>query len=128
MVKTFSENSNGKVLTPASNELFQRGDSGFLSDKNEDIFHNCVGKGTFISKRSRPDIVQTLLVFPGRVGNPNKDDWIKLRRLREYLQVTLEEQLVFFTNTGVNISKWHIDVSFVINDDARSCTGKILTT
>ena len=64
MIKGWPEDIVEKdvAITPASNNLFEVGDSGLLSDNKREIFHKTVAKGIFVAGRSRPDITPTILV------------------------------------------------------------------
>ena len=127
LIKKIPENMEGKVLTPASNDLFQRGDGKLLSNQPKELFCTCVAKGISILKDSRPDTVLLFGVLYGRVRNPEKNEWRKLKSLVDYLQATLEKHIVLRIDNGKNLAKWHIDASFVVHDDFRSHTCGILT-
>ena len=81
-------------ITPASNSLFEVGDSGLLSDSKREMFHKTVAKGIFVAGRSRPDITPTISVLSGRVRCPNQNDWGKCRRLIQYLNGTRNLHLI----------------------------------
>lgn len=106
-----------KVLTPASLNLFEKGQGKLLSDVKES-FHSVVAKALFICHRSRPDIMPTVSILSRRVRDSNTDDWEKGRRLVRYLNCTREIHLVLRYD-GLNICKWHVDASFAVHPDFR---------
>ena len=71
-----------------------------------------MAKGSFIAKRSRPDILLTIEILSGRVHYPMKDDWRKLWRLVDYLKSTIQEHLILRIEKGVTVVKWLVETSF----------------
>ena len=66
-------------------------------------------------------------VLSGRVWDPTKDDWKKLKRLCDYLEGSFKLHLVLkIDEDGVPILKWYVDASFAVHEDFRSHTGGIL--
>ena len=115
-----------KVLTPASNSLYELGGGGLLSDEKAKIFHRVVAKGLFVSCRSRPDITPTISVLSGRVRTPNKNDWEKGRRLIRYLKNTRDLHLILQYD-GLAICRWYVDAAFAVHPDMKSHTGITFT-
>ena len=117
----------GNSPSPAAADLFRRGPGGLLCEKQKEIFHTCTAKGIFIAKRSRPDIALAISVLSGRVRDPTKDDWKKLKRLCDYLEGSFKLHLVLKIDAdGVPILKWYVDASFAVHEDFRSHTGGVL--
>ena len=58
---------NDIALTPASNDLYKRGEGGLLSKERKETFHTIVAKCLFVVKQSRPDILPTASLLSGRV-------------------------------------------------------------
>ena len=58
---------NDSVLTPASFDIFAKGGGRLLSYERREIFHSVLAKALFICRRSRPDIMPTVSILPGRV-------------------------------------------------------------
>ena len=87
IIETLSEKfkEDNYVLTPASIDLFEIGGGELLSSHDQELFHNVVAKGIFVSSRSRPDITPTISILSGRVRSPNRSDWEKCRRFVRYL-------------------------------------------
>ena len=114
IIKTFPEEiKNGDVaLTPASNDVFQVGESKLLNKEKRKMFHAIVAKYIFVAKRSRPDILPTISILSGRVRELNRQDWEKLKRLIKYLNETKGLHLVLHVRS-MGVLKWHVDASFV---------------
>ena len=110
------------VLTPASKNLFERGEGGLLNNDDRELMHRVVAKALFVSCRSRPDITPTVSVLTGRVREPIKADWLKTERLVRYLHSTQDLHLVLRYN-GLSITKWHVDAAFAVHPDYRSHSG-----
>ena len=84
-------------------------------------------KGIFIAKRARPDIALAISVLSGRVRNPTKDNWKKLKRLCDYLEGTIKLHLVLKIDAdGIPILKWYVDASFCVHEDFCLHTGGVL--
>ena len=82
-----------KELTPCASNHYDKGKGG-LSEKEKEMFHSIVAQALFVSNRSRPDILPTVVVLSSRVRNPNEDDWKKLGKLVRYLNNTMDLHLV----------------------------------
>jgi hypothetical protein len=78
MLEDFPENLDGKnkCQMPTSIKL--------QKDKMK-IFHTFVGKGIFLCKQARQDMLPGIVYFATRVQKPNKSNWKKLVRLMNYL-------------------------------------------
>ena len=116
----------GNSPTPGGTDLFRKGPGGLLNGNDKELFHTCVAKALFISKRSRPDIALVVAVLSGRVREPNGDDMRKLRRLVDYIKGTKHLHLVLNAEGGLSIFKWYVDASFTSHPDFRSHTGGLL--
>ena len=126
LVECFGTNLKGNSPTPGGTDLFQKGTDRLLSGIEKELFHTCVAKVLFISKRSRPDIALAVAVLSGRVREPNVDDMRKLRRLVNYLVGTNHLHLVFNAEGGLSVFKWYVDASFATHLDFRLHTGGVL--
>ena len=96
-----------------------------LCNVQREKLHSVITKGIFVGNRSRPDILPTISVLAGRVREPTKNDWEKVRRLVKYLHSTKELHLVLRYD-GMNIAKWHVDGSFAVHEDFCSQSGGVL--
>ena len=118
--------STDTAMSPASNSLFEIGNSKLLAKDRANIFHTFVAKALFLSKRARPDIQPTVAVLATRVANSNENDWQKLLRLMRYLNGTKKLCLTLKID-NMKIIKWLVDASFAVHPDFRSHTGGIMT-
>ena len=97
-----------------------------MSKEEKELFNTCMAKGIFIAKRDRPDIALPVSVLSGRVHNPTKDDWKKLKWLVDYLEGTRKIHLVLkIKKDGIAIMKWYMDTRFAVHDDFRLHTGGV---
>lgn len=60
--------------TPATDDLYSRGRGRLLSDSHRKLCHSMVMKGSFIVKRSHPDIFLATAVLSGKVKEPTESD------------------------------------------------------
>lgn len=129
-VSDMIENYNVKIgdktaLTPAFNHLFEKGEGLLLCDAEREAFHSTVAKALYISTRSWPDIIPTVLVLSGRVREPTTSDKEKLVSLLKYLNGTGDLHLTLRYD-GMSIARWHIDSSFACHPNFRSHSGGVL--
>ena len=61
--------SRDTVMTPASNIMFEEGNSKLLRKKDSETYHTFVAKCLFLCKRARPDIQPAVAVLATRVQN-----------------------------------------------------------
>jgi hypothetical protein len=117
---------NETAATPATDDLFNEGDSKALSPEQAELFHTFVAKALFMCKRARPDIHTAVAVLCTRVKKPNQDDWSKLVRLMKYLNGTREDKLVLSAD-DLHVIKWYVDSAFAVHPDFKSHTGGVMT-
>ena len=110
------------ALTPAGQDLFDKGDGKALNNNQREIFHTMVAKGLFIGKRARGDILQVISVLASRVQDPNKNDWGKLIRMLKYLNGT-KKRCLRVSIDDIRVLKWYVDASFAVHPDFKSHTG-----
>ena len=71
--------------------------------------------------------IQTAIGFLcTRVAEPKEDNWIKLKRVLQYLRGTLDMVLVLGADDLTDMKSW-VDVSYGVHDDCRSHTGGALS-
>lgn len=111
------------VSTPAQHNLFTV-DTRFprLDEKKSEVFHHCVAKLLYVSKRCRLDILTAISFLCTRVTCSTEEDWFKLKRLIRYLFGTLNRSLCVGADdiTWMNIL---IDASYAVHPDMKSHTG-----
>lgn len=113
------------ALTCASLNLFERGGGGLLNNVQREKLHSVVVKGIFLCNRSRPDITPTISVLSGRVREPTKSNWEKVRQLVKYLHSTRYLHLVLRCN-GMCLTKWNVNASFAVHNNFRSQSCGVL--
>ena len=128
MVKDFSVelDIHDTMKTPAGNNLFEKGSGKILDRDRKEEFHNMTARGLFMSKRSRPDIQQTISVLCTRVQDSNESDWKKLTRMMKYLNGSADKELVLSAK-NLQVIKWYVDASFAVHPDFKSHTGAVMT-
>ena len=128
MIAEFPENlkSTDVSLTPASKDLFDKGNEKVLDKTQQETFHNFVARGLFLAKRARPDILPTDIILASRVISPNETDWKKLRRLIKYLNGTRKKCLTLLVE-NLKVVKWMVDASFAVHPDFKSHTGAVMS-
>ncbi len=114
------------AATPASESLFNQGNSPDLDDKKKEDYHTMVAKGLFVSKRGRPDIHPTIAVLSTRVRKPNENDWNKLLRMMKYLNGSRDKVLTVGAD-DLKVVKWYVDAAFAVHPDFKSHTGAVMT-
>ena len=117
LIESFGTKVKGNSPTPGGNDLFLKGPGRLLCGSEKEMFHTCVAKALFISKRSQPDIALVVAVLSARVREPNADDLRKLRRLVDYLEGTKDLYLVLNAEDEMRVFKWYVDASFANHSD-----------
>ena len=70
------------TTSPARGNLFAVDESlDRLDEKRSEIFHHCVAKLLYVSKRCRLDIMLTISFLCSRVSCSTEEDWLKLRKV-----------------------------------------------
>lgn len=112
--------------TPAVAELFDIDeDSPLLSTDQAENFHTAVAKLLYLTKRTRPDILVAISWLAGRVRAPSEQDWRKLKRVFEYLSVTLEFGIKFEGGSSIDPKGWG-DAAYLCHERSRSRSGAVV--
>ena len=61
-------------MTPAGNNLFDKGNGKLLESAKKEIFHQVIAKGLFISNLHQPYIIPTVSILSGRVQEPKQNN------------------------------------------------------
>jgi hypothetical protein len=85
-------------------------------------FHNLVAKTLYATKRARLDTCTAIAFLTTRVHVPDKDDWMKLVHLMQYIRGTRKLPLILSAN-GSGILKWWVDASFAVHPNMRGHSG-----
>ena len=72
--------------------------------------------------RLRRDIQIAVDFLNTREKNPEKYDWLKLRRCLKYLKGKIGSKLNFTTDE-LSVVKWWVDASYEIHDECKGHTG-----
>lgn len=122
-IESFCEEIVHMAKTPAKGNLFEIDKlSKKLDEKRAEIFHHIVAKLLFVSKRSRIDIALTIAFLFTRVDKSTEDDWLKLKRLLEYMKLTIDMVRIVMTD-NLNILRSFVDASYAIHMDMKNHTG-----
>jgi hypothetical protein len=76
----------------------------------------------FASAWTRKDIQPTVAFLTTRVKSPEKDNWLKLKRLLKYIRGTISMPLILKAES-LSIVKWWVDTSYATRGDERGHTG-----
>ena len=91
-IDTFGEEVTGVAKTPAKGDLFELDTDEMtvrLEEEKVNRFHHIVAKLLYVSKRARIDIDLTISFLCTRVVELTQDDWVKLYRVLQYLNSTM---------------------------------------
>lgn len=121
-INSFEDDITRDASTPATSYLFKTRDSPKLNESRADNFHSVTAALLFVSRRSRLDIQTAVAFLCTRVASPDEDDWIKLKRVLQYLRGTIDLVLTLGADDLLNMKSW-VDVSYGVHDDCKSHTG-----
>ena len=97
-----------------------------LSNSQQEIYHFCVAKALYFTKRARPDILPSISFLTKQVKKPDKDDWEKLAHMIKYLNSMEMFPLILSADDGDNLY-WYADSAFGVHADMKSHNGAGLT-
>ena len=120
---------NAPAATPAANNIFDKGDSEMLEDRDSAIFHSYVMRVAYLSKRVKPEMCVGVSYLSTQVTKPNVDDMRKLDRAVRYVRDHSGEGITLFAEGEgkIVLVKGHIDASFGCHEDGKSHTGVCVT-
>jgi Reverse transcriptase (RNA-dependent DNA polymerase)/Zinc knuckle len=122
-IQDFGEDISRQAATPAKKNLFDiDGKSEELTGAKKEVFHSVVAKLLYVSKRGRPDIQLPIAFLCTRVAHSTDEDWMKLKRVLEYLHGTMDEFLTIGADSIEDMYTW-TDASYAVHEDMRSHTG-----
>jgi hypothetical protein len=107
-LEQFPEEIKGTALTPASDHLFTvKNDRNkrVLEEPLDQAFHHAVAQLLYVTMRCRRDIHTAVSFLCTRVKQPDYDNWLKLKRLLEYVKGTLHLELTLEA-TQMSFVKW----------------------
>ena len=113
--------------TPAKHDLHHvKKESPKLGSKKADLFHHIVAKLLYVTKRCRLDIQLAIAFLTTRVQSPSQQDWVKLKRVLQYLHGTIDEYLTLGANS-ISVMDTYVDAAYAVHDDMKSHTGGVIT-
>jgi hypothetical protein len=126
-IADFGDDITRTAATPAKKNLFDIDETADpLSRKDGEIFHSVVAKLLYVSKRSRLDIQLPIAFLCTRVSCSTTQDWMKLKRVLEYLRGTLDEFLTLGAD-DIGMMKTWVDASYAVHQDMKSHTGGVVS-
>jgi hypothetical protein len=126
-IKDFQVDVSKSATSPAKKSLFEIDkESPLLTKVMSDRFHSVVAKLLYISKRGRPDILLAVAFLCTRVSRCTDEDWLKLKRVLQFLNNTLDDFL-FLGADCLNILKTWVDAAYGVHDDMKSHTGGVMS-
>jgi len=122
-IKSFGESITSSAASPANKSLMTINEnSEKLNDEKREIFHHVVQKLLHICKRTRLDLQVVIGFLCTRVRNPSVQDWLKLRRVLQYVHGTLNLKRVVSIDNFGRIDVF-VDASHGAHADYRGQTG-----
>jgi len=113
--------------SPATANLFLiDANSPLLCEKDRSVFHTCVAKLLYLSKRARTDIQLPVAFLCTRATKATEEDNNKLFRVLNYLNKTKDLVLTLRCSEDL-ILRAFIDASFGCHADGKSHTGVVVT-
>ena len=79
----------------------------------------------FYGGRVRRDLKMAVDFFTTRVKDPDKDDWVNLKRVMKYIKGTLVFNLTLKADI-LSVIKWWIDALFDTHNDCWGHTGGMM--
>ncbi|CAJ1959903.1 unnamed protein product [Cylindrotheca closterium] len=90
-IDMFMDDINREATLPAKTYLFDvREAAKDLSEERADNFHSVTASLLYVSRRCRLDIQTAIGYLCTRVGCPDEDDWVKLKRVLQYLKGSID--------------------------------------
>jgi hypothetical protein len=126
-IRHFGEDITKTTSSLARKKLFEIGEtSGALTDADRNIFHGLVAKLLYVSKRGRLDIQLAIAFLCTRVSCSTEKDWLKLKRVLEYLKGTLDEFLTLGADDITMMKTW-ADASYTVHNGMKSHTDGVVS-
>ncbi|CAJ1965740.1 unnamed protein product [Cylindrotheca closterium] len=122
-IDMFMDDINREATSPAKAYLFDvREAAKDLNEERADNFHSVTASLLYVSRRCRLDIQTAIGYLCTRVGCPDEDDWVKLKRVLQYLKGSIDLTRIIGGDNIRRMQAW-VDVSYGIHDDCKSHTG-----
>jgi hypothetical protein len=122
-IRDFSDKIRKKASSPAKADLqWIDSRSNFLDKERKDEFHSVTMKLMFTCQRCRLDITTAISFLCTRVSKPTEQDWIKLKRVLEFLNGTIDDGLTLGADSVEELMSF-VDAAFAVHPDMKSHTG-----
>jgi hypothetical protein len=115
--------------SPHNENLFKvqgEEEATYLPEEQALKFHRTTAQLLFLASRARRDIQTAMSFLTMRVKKPDEDDWIKLRRVLQYLKGTSSLTLRI-TVDDLTRTKWFVDGAHMVLWDCKGQTGAGMT-
>ncbi len=118
----FKDDITRDAATPARPNLFDVQESELLEAERAENVHSVTALLLFISRRCRLDIQTAVGFLTTRVSCPTVKDWLKLKRVLQYLRGTMDLHFAIGADDIHKMKSW-VDVSYGVHSDSQSHTG-----
>jgi hypothetical protein len=126
-IAAFGDDITRSAATPAKKNLFDIDETAELrAHQDSETFHSVVAKLLYVSKRSRLDIQLAIAFLCTRVACSTEQDWVKLKRVLEYLRGSLDGFLTLGAD-DIGMMKTWVDASYAVHMDMKSHTGGVVS-
>jgi hypothetical protein len=125
MIANFSEEIVAIRTSPAVDHLFTVRDKSLakpLPEEQARAFHHASTQLLFLNARATWDIQPATVFLTTWVRCPDEDDWGKVKQLLGYLKGTPNMPLFLLADL-LTLSRWWVDVAYMVHDDCRGHTG-----
>jgi len=122
-IDAYGEVINTNAATPATKDLSVINEnSKVLEKRRHEIFHHIVQKLLHVSKRGRLDLQVSIAFLCTRVRYSTEQDWIKLKRVLQYVRGTINLERVISID-GLDRMDVYVDASHGTHADFKGHTG-----
>ena len=122
-ITEFGNDVSRPAATPARKNIFDVAeDAVLLSTRQSEIYHRVVAKLLYVLHRGRPDIQLAVAFMCTRVSCSTMQDWLKLKRLLQYLNRTIDDVLILGADSLTKLMTW-VDAAYGVHRDMKSHTG-----
>jgi len=122
-IDALGEAINTTASTPANNGLMHVNEESLLLEEGrKEKFHHVVAKLLHVCKRVRLDLQVAVSFLCTRVQKPTVQDWLKLRRVLQYIKGTLTLPRIV-SMSDLSEMEMYIDASHGAHEDMKGQTG-----
>jgi hypothetical protein len=122
-ISEFGDDVSRPAATPAKKNIFDVDATAVLLEKSKsETYQRVVAKLLYVSHRGRPDIQLAVAFMCTRVSCSTVQDWMKLKRLLQYLNRTVNDVLVISADSLTKLMTW-VDAAYGVHQDMKSHTG-----